>query len=84
MLHIFYGTDEFHTSQDLSALKKKLDDGMLDSNTTVLQGRRLTAEVLIQNIMAVPFLSNNRLVIVEDLIATLGSRKGILENWRPF
>ena len=84
MLHIFYGTDEFQTSQELSSLKKKLDDGMLDSNTTVLQGRRLTAEVLIQNIMAVPFLSNNRLVIVEDLIATLGSRKGILENWRPF
>ena len=84
MLYIFYGTDEFQTSQELSALKKKLDDGMLDSNTTVLQGRRLTAEVLIQNIMAVPFLSNNRLVIVEDLIATLGSRKGILENWRPF
>ena len=34
--------------------------------------------------MAVPFLSNNSLVIVEDLIATLGSRKGILENWTPF
>ena len=84
MLHIFYGTDEFQTSQELSSLKKKLDDGMLDSNTTVLQGRGLTPEILIQNIMAVPFLSSSRLVIVEGLIATLGSRKGILENWRSF
>ena len=83
MLHIFYGTDEFQTSQELSSLKKELDDGMLDSNTTVLQGRGLTIEILIQNIMAIPFLSDNRLVIVEGLMSTLGSRKETLENWRP-
>ncbi|MBG93055.1 MAG: DNA polymerase III subunit delta [Chloroflexi bacterium] len=81
MIYIFYGTDEFQTSQELSSLKKELDDGMLDSNTTILQGRGLTAEILIQNIMAIPFLSSNRLVIVEGLIAALGSRKGTLEKW---
>ena len=42
MLYIYHGEDEFSLREELAALKAELDaDGMLASNTSVLDGRQL-------------------------------------------
>ena len=85
MLHVYYGADDFRSSEALAALRASLDDdGMLSTNTSVLAGRGVTQQVLTQHATAVPFLAGARLVIAEGLLTALGSRRGLTEEWRPF
>lgn len=83
MLHVIFGEDEFRASEALRALKAAIDtDGSLATNTSVLAARGLTPQTLIQNAAAIPFLSPSRLVVVEGLLTTLGSRRGVVEAWQ--
>lgn len=85
MLHVLYGPDEFRASEALRALRASLDtDGSLATNTTTVPGRSLTPNELIQHASALPFLAPARLVIVENLLTTLGSRRGLVDQWQPF
>lgn len=70
MLYILYGPDTFSRRQALAELKGRLDaDGMLESNTSVMDGRQVTSEELLAVCDTVPFLAANRLVVVEGLLA---------------
>lgn len=85
MLHVYYGADDFRSGEALAELKRSLDgDGMLSSNTSVLAGRGLKPAELTQHAMAVPFLAESRLVVVEGLLSALGSRRGVADEWQPF
>jgi DNA polymerase-3 subunit delta len=85
MLHVYYGADDFRSSEALQALRASLDDdGMLSTNTSVLRGRGLTQQLLTQHATAIPFLAGARLVIAEGLLTALGSSRGLTEEWRPF
>lgn len=78
MIHLLYGDDDYRVHQALEHIRDglKTDDGMLDSNTTILDGRAITPQELIAHATAVPFLAPYRLVIVEGLLAALGQVKG--------
>ncbi len=90
MLHLYTGSlapgtdsDDFRLHEAYSALRAGLDtDGMLGTNTVVLPARGLTPGDLIQNLSAMPFLALARLVTVEGLLVTLGSRRGLLDQWQ--
>jgi len=70
MLYIFYGRDTFSLRRALVDLKASLDsDGMLESNTSLLDGRQLSPEELMAVCDTVPFLAAQRLVVVEGLLA---------------
>ncbi|MEX1022660.1 MAG: DNA polymerase III subunit delta [Dehalococcoidia bacterium] len=85
MLHVLYGSDEFRASEALRALRDSLDeDGSLATNTTTVPGRGVTPQQLIAHASALPFLAPARLVIVEGLLSTLGSRRGLVDEWQPF
>lgn len=78
MIHLFHGKDDYQVRAALRAIRddlKKSDD-MLDSNTTVLDGRTTTPLELLAHATAVPFLATSRLVIVEGLLGSLGAIKG--------
>ena len=91
MLHLYTGSlavytdsDDFRLHEAVLQLRATLDtDGMLSTNTTTLPPRGLTTGEVIQHLSAMPFLANARLVIVEGLVTTLGSRKGVLDHWQP-
>ena len=70
MLYIFHGRDDFSRRQELSRIRAALDgDGMLASNTDVLDGRAVTPDQLAAICDTVPFLASHRLVVVEGLLA---------------
>lgn len=78
MIHLLHGKDDYQIRSALRALRddlKRVDD-MLDSNTTVLDGRTITPLELLAHATAVPFLAANRLVVVEGLLGALGAVKG--------
>lgn len=75
MIYIFHGGDDFSQRETLEALRRGLDsDGMLASNTTLVDGRTVTADELLSLCQTVPFLSAHRIIIVEGLLARFESR----------
>lgn len=81
MIHLLYGKDNYRVHAALGAIRDGLapdDDARRDlaSNTTVLDGAKLSPQELLSHAMSVPFLAPHRLVVVEGLLAALGSVKG--------
>jgi len=78
MLHVFFGKDSFSLRERLDELRSSLDDdGMLASNTVVLDGRRTSLAEVTAACDTAPFLAAHRLVIVEGLLARLaGAGRG--------
>jgi len=69
LLYILNGPDDFSRSEALVEIKNGLGNGeMLDSNTTVLDGRQLAPDELGSVCQAMPFLAERRLVVVEGLL----------------
>jgi DNA polymerase-3 subunit delta len=72
MFYLLHGKDEYRRSLELERMKAKLGDPTtVDLNTTVLDGRSVTVGEIAFACDAVPFLSDRRLVIVNDLAARL-------------
>jgi DNA polymerase-3 subunit delta len=73
MLHIFFGPDSFSRREALRELKAELDsDGMLESGTSVFDGRQVTPQEVVAACESAPFFSSHRLVIVEGLLQHVG------------
>lgn len=76
MLYIFYGQDDFSLREALERVKGGLGDpGLLEVNTTTLDGRKLSVSELRNAVDTVPFLSQKRLVIVEGLLGHFERRR---------
>jgi DNA polymerase-3 subunit delta len=74
MLYILHGRDDFSRREELGRIKASLDaDGMLATNTDVLDGREVTLEQLTAVCSTVPFLGSHRLVVVEGLLGRFES-----------
>ena len=78
VLYVFFGKDSFSLRERLDELRASLDaDGMLASSTTVLDGRKISLAEVRAACDTVPFMSANRLVIVEGLLSRLaGAGRG--------
>ncbi len=74
MLYILSGQDDFSINQSLEEIKRELgDQTALATNTTMLEGQKVTLEQLRAVCGTVPFLAEKRLVII----------KGLLERFEP-
>ncbi len=75
MFYIFHGPDELSRTETLARLKAQMGDpAMAELNTTLLDGRSLTLGELQQACDSLPFLSDRRLVIVNNYLTRLGGR----------
>jgi DNA polymerase-3 subunit delta len=84
MLYVLHGDDEFRLGEALDALRAELNaDGMLATNSSILDGRRLKAAELLQHASALPFLGAARLVLVDGLITAAGRGRAAVERWQP-
>jgi DNA polymerase-3 subunit delta len=69
LLYILWGPDDFSINEWLNRAKKGLgDESVLEANTTVLDGQKLTPEQLGGVAEVVPFLAKKRLVVVNGLM----------------
>jgi len=69
LLYILNGEDDFSIRQVLGEIKKRVGDStVLEANTTLLDGQRVTVDQLRNACETVPFLAEKRLVIVEGLL----------------
>jgi DNA polymerase-3 subunit delta len=66
MLYVVHGEDEFSISEQLAAWKSRLGEpSEVSLNTTLLDGRQLQFQELMQACEALPFFGQARLVVVE-------------------
>jgi DNA polymerase-3 subunit delta len=73
MFYILHGPDELSRTEALAALKARLSDPALgDLNTTLFDGGALSLGELQQVCSSLPFMSEQRLVIVHGYLARLG------------
>ena len=71
-----YGQDSFSLQSELNQIRSTLGDpGMLAINTSVLDGKQLTLNEFQDNCNTIPFLHQQRLVIVEGLLGRFDSWK---------
>jgi DNA polymerase-3 subunit delta len=69
LLHILIGENDFTLRQALEEIRQSIGDpASVMSNTTVLEGARVTPEQLRSACETVPFLADKRLVVVEGLL----------------
>ncbi|MCJ7604965.1 MAG: DNA polymerase III subunit delta, partial [Dehalococcoidales bacterium] len=69
MLHVFFGEDDYSIRQALEEIKQTIgDQTAIMTNSTVFDGRQVTAAELRMACETVPFLAEKRLVIVEGLL----------------
>jgi DNA polymerase-3 subunit delta len=74
LLYIFWGEDDFSREEALQEIKEGLvDQSLLSTNTSILDGQKLTLNDLRASAGAMPFLAPRRLVIV----------RGLLERFEP-
>ena len=75
MLYILNGEDDFSLTWALDEIKKGLGDpSLLSTNTTLLNGQNVTPDQLRMVAETVPFLAENRLVIVQGLLGRFESQ----------
>ena len=75
--YVFHGSDEFTISETVNEFRDRLGPAeTADLNTTWLDGRGVSLGELQHSCAAVPFLAENRLVIVTGLLTRLKQRKG--------
>ncbi|HPH96244.1 MAG TPA: DNA polymerase III subunit delta [Anaerolineaceae bacterium] len=73
VVYIFHGDDGFSMDKAVAGMVAHLGDpGMADLNTTRLEGRTLTDDALRSAALAIPFLAERRMVIVNDALASFG------------
>lgn len=75
MYYILHGDEEFSRTEQVANLKQQImGDGMGDLNISVLDGRKVTLDELINACNTLPFLTDRRMVIVEDLLQRLAGQ----------
>lgn len=85
MIYLLYGADELSRSEALHALKSAIPPDLAELNLTVLEGRKLKLEALAAACEALPFLAEQRIVIVEDALKSLkaGDARDAIKNYLP-
>lgn len=69
MILFFYGEDTYRLKQKVRALKQKYIDASLgDTNLAILDGKTVTYDEVVRQVLAFPFLAKSRLVIIENII----------------
>ncbi|MCD6554527.1 MAG: DNA polymerase III subunit delta [Anaerolineae bacterium] len=77
MFYLFHGEDEFSRAEAVQNLKQRMDGdpAMVDLNTAILDGRKITLGELRHACDTIPFLADRRLVIVEGLLGALSGQE---------
>ena len=86
MIRVFYGKDEFSIYEKIKGIRIAATSSELgDVNTVFLDGKDLSRQELIATASTVPFMSDNRLVIVDNLVKKFefnrGGAKPTLGDW---
>ena len=87
MIKVFYGKDEFTIDERVKEIRLESNSTDLgDINTAFLDGKNLSRQELVSAVSTVPFMSESRLIIVDNLASTFefgnGTSKSQMGDWK--
>ncbi len=68
MIYLLHGSDEWARSEAIAQMKAAIPPDLADLNISNLEGRKLKLDSLVAACEALPFLCDQRIVIVNDLL----------------
>lgn len=69
MILFLYGEDTYRLKQKVRELKNRFIDASLgDTNLSILDGKMISYDEIVRQILAMPFLAKSRLIIIENII----------------
>lgn len=78
--YIFYGKEYYLIENAIKEIKSTLNDGMIDFNLDVIDGKETTLDQLISSIETLPFMDDKKVVILKDFELLKGKKKNFTDE----
>ena len=79
-IYLFYGQEYYLIDNALDKFKAGLNEGMLDFNLDIIDGKEVQLDQLLSSIETFPFMDKRKVVIVKDFEIFTGSKKNFSES----
>ena len=78
--YIFYGKEYYLIENAIKEIKSTLNEGMIDFNLDVIDGKETTLDQLISSIETLPFMDDKKVVILKDFELLKGKKKNFTDE----
>ena len=73
--YLFYGKEYYLIENAVKEIKLTLNDGMIDFNLDIIDGKEITIDQIISSIETLPFMDDKRIIILKDFELLKGKKK---------
>lgn len=78
--YLFYGREYYLIENAIKEIKSTLNEGMIDFNLDIVDGRETTLDQLISSIETLPFMDDRKIVILKDFELLKGKKKNFSDD----
>ena len=78
--YLFYGKEYYLIENAIKEIKSSLNDGMIDFNLDIIDGREIALDQLISSIETLPFMDDRKIVILKDFELLKGKKKNFSDE----
>ena len=78
--YIFYGKEYYLIENAIKEIKSTLNEGMIDFNLDVIDGKETTLDQIISSIETLPFMDDKKVVILKDFELLKGKKKNFTDE----
>ncbi|MGL6106570.1 DNA polymerase III subunit delta [Romboutsia sp.] len=79
-MYLFYGREYYLIENTIKVFKSTLNEGMIDFNLDVIDGKETTIDQVISSIETVPFMDEKKIVIIKDFELLKGKKKNLTDS----
>ena len=79
-IYLFYGKEYYLIENAIKEIKSTLNDGMVDFNLDIIDGKETTLDQIISTIETLPFMDDKKVVILKDFELLKGKKKNFTDD----
>lgn len=79
-MYLLYGREYYLIDNAINSLKENLNEGMIDFNLDIIDGKETTLDQIISSIETLPFMDDKKIVIVKDFELLKGKKKNFTDS----
>lgn len=79
-IYLFYGREYYLIENAIKVFKSTLNQGMIDFNLDIIDGKETNLDQVISSIETLPFMDDKKVVIIKDFEILKGKKKNFTES----
>lgn len=79
-MYLFYGREYYLIENAMKVFKDTLNEGMIDFNLDVIDGKETSLDQVISSIETLPFMDEKKIVIIKDFELLKGKKKNFSDS----